>query len=45
VIEEIRRLMLRSAQETIIRRDMNRGILAIEAGMQQQQQQRNGADG
>jgi hypothetical protein len=45
VIEEIRRLMLSSTQETIIGRKMNRGKTAIATGKMQQQQRSSGVDG
>jgi hypothetical protein len=46
VIEEIRRLMLRSAAETASKEKLSRGEPAIVAGQEmQQQQQNNGVDG
>jgi hypothetical protein len=45
VIEGIRRLMLRSAQEYVSRKKMSRRKPAIAAGKKQQQQQRSGAYG
>jgi hypothetical protein len=44
MIEEIRKLMLRSAQESFSREKMSRRNPAIAAGKMQQQQS-NGADG
>jgi hypothetical protein len=44
-IEEIRRMMLRSAHETASKEKMSRGKPAIVARKKQQQQQRNGAYG
>jgi hypothetical protein len=45
VIEEIRRLMLGSAQETVSRRRLNRGRFAIEKKQwQEQRKQQGGGD-
>jgi hypothetical protein len=44
-IEEIRRLMLRSAHETSSKKKLSRRKPTIAAGKKQQQQQSRGADG
>jgi hypothetical protein len=45
VIEKIRRLMLRSAQEVVSKGKLSRRKPTREAGKKQQQRQSNGADG